>query len=531
MASPLPTITGTSQHLASRAIIPLSALLRQFPLGLVLIAGTGPETADLAVQWVHGSDMPDPTPFLTPRTVLLTTGAQFVGEPSPQEANAYVTRLLDAGVCALGFAAEVIWTRTPGTIVTACDALGLPLFRVPYQTPFIAIIQTAARLLNAETHARDSWSLDAQRAIAGAALHADGISAVVRELSARLGRWVALTDRTGRVAQVSPKSARSEAGSERIRREAAALIDRGIRAGRVLADDEHGAQLQTLGRGSMLRGALVIGGVTPLDHAEQTAVSLVAALATLALEHRSGVVAADAELRAAVLRLLVENQRQLAERVAAPALPPLPNDPIRVLILDPAELDGSAVLEDLRSLAASRPGALLARFDGAPTLVIEQRLLRHLTEHLTALGVPAGISSKASLDSLSDAIGQATRAFDVALTTGAGPVEFRPTMAASVLGLLDQQPEAVVRAMALLAPVRTHDSRHGDHIGESLTVWLRHHGQTSLSAAELGVHRHTMRARVQSAAGLLQRNLDDPDVRAELWAALRLTGETGKARG
>lgn len=520
------------------ATIPLGALLRQFPLGLVLIAGFDNVTSEQPVQWVHNSDLSDPTPFLTPRTVLLSTGAQFAEEPSTADALAYVQRLVDAGVCALGFAAEVHWMRTPGALIAACDALGLPLFRVPYRTPFLAIIQTAARLLDAETHARDSWSLDAQRAIAGAALHADGIAAVVRELAARLGRWVAITDRTGRVAQVSPKSARSEAGAEWIRRESASLVDRGVRGGRVLGDGEHGAHLQTLGRGGRLRGVLVVGDAAALDHAEQTAVSLVAALATLALEYRSGVASADVELRSAVLRLLVEGQRPLAERIAEHSLPSLPSDPVRVVVLDQSEQDGSSVIEDLRSLTVSRPGALLARFDDAPTLVIEQRLLRPVVEHLAARGVPAGISGRASIDELAEAIAQAERAFEVSLTRGGdspgdadsqgltrrGPIEFRPSMASSVLGLLDRQPEAATRAKAILAPVRTHDSRHSDQIAESLTVWLRHHGQTSAAAIELGVHRHTLRTRVQLAAGLLQRDLDDPDVRAELWTALRLIG-------
>ena len=173
---------------------------------------------------------------------------------------------------------------------------------------------------------------------------------------------------------------------------------------------------------------------------------------------------------------------------------------------------------------SSRPGALLARFDGAPTLVIEQRLLRPVTEHLAARGVSAGVSGRASVDALAEAIAQARLAFDISAASDQGPVEFRTSMASSVLGLLDRQPEAATRAKALLAPIRTHDARHGDRIAESLEIWLRHHGQTSQAAAELGVHRHTLRTRVQTAAGLLQRDLDDPDVRAELWTALRVVG-------
>ena len=56
-------------------------------------------------------------------------------------------------------------------------------------------------------------------------------------------------------------------------------------------------------------------------------------------------------------------------------------------------------------------------------------------------------------------------------------------------------------------------------------MWLAHHGQTSAAASELGVHRHTLRSRIATAAHLLQRDLDAPDSRAEIWTALRLTSQ------
>ena len=38
------------------------------------------------------------------------------------------------------------------------------------------------------------------------------------------------------------------------------------------------------------------------------------------------------------------------------------------------------------------------------------------------------------------------------------------------------------------------------------------------------MHRHTVRNRVARAESLLALTLDEPDTRAELWLALRLTG-------
>jgi purine catabolism regulator len=51
-------------------------------------------------------------------------------------------------------------------------------------------------------------------------------------------------------------------------------------------------------------------------------------------------------------------------------------------------------------------------------------------------------------------------------------------------------------------------------------VWLAAHGQWEAAAGRLGVHRHTLRKRIRRAAELLDRDLDSPGVRAELWLAL-----------
>ena len=63
----------------------------------------------------------------------------------------------------------------------------------------------------------------------------------------------------------------------------------------------------------------------------------------------------------------------------------------------------------------------------------------------------------------------------------------------------------------------------------ALRTWLAHHGQYEPAAAELGVHRHTLRSRVRRAGELLDRDLDAPDARAELWFGLQLTSRDASA--
>lgn len=391
-------------------MIELEALLRDYLLGLVLIAGGGGEAASRPVQWVHVSDLVDPTPFLTPRTVLLTTGVQFSEGLEAEQANAYVQRLSEAGTTALGVAVGVQWDRIPPTLIDACERVQLPLFRVPYDTPFIAVVRTAARLIEAEAHSA--------------------------ELSRR----------------------------------------------------------------------------------EQTGVST-------GLGLRKNLAAAEEALRSAVLKLLLGGQRELAEEVASPLLPRLPRGQVTVLsVVTPLSPKLQA---ELAPLVAGQAGVFSADHSiGADTrlvAIVEYGELSPLRQLLVRHSVAAGISERASVTELPELLQQAERAAELSLhQQPPAPLAYRPEMHAGVLQLLQGRPEAVRRAGGLLGPLRRHDARHGDDLEHSLLVWLTHHGQTSSAATELGVHRHTLRSRVRTASDLLQRDLDDPGTRAELWAALHI---------
>ena len=76
-------------------------------------------------------------------------------------------------------------------------------------------------------------------------------------------------------------------------------------------------------------------------------------------------------------------------------------------------------------------------------------------------------------------------------------------------------------AAALLAPLDEPGERAD--LAATLHAWLGRHGQVDAAAADLGVHRHTVRHRLRRAEALLGRSLDDPGVRAELWLALTRT--------
>ncbi|WP_308427727.1 helix-turn-helix domain-containing protein [Streptomyces albospinus] len=53
------------------------------------------------------------------------------------------------------------------------------------------------------------------------------------------------------------------------------------------------------------------------------------------------------------------------------------------------------------------------------------------------------------------------------------------------------------------------------------SYWLFLPGSWDRTATSLGIHRNTVRRRITRIGTLVDTDLDDPDVRMELWFALR----------
>jgi purine catabolism regulator len=74
---------------------------------------------------------------------------------------------------------------------------------------------------------------------------------------------------------------------------------------------------------------------------------------------------------------------------------------------------------------------------------------------------------------------------------------------------------------SLLGPLVEHDQAHGSALLESLRAYIEANGRWAEAAAELKVHRHTLRYRMRKISELTGRDLGDAGDRLELWLALR----------
>lgn len=511
--------------ISHNATIPLDLLLRQFQLDLVQITNVEDDAASRApVQWVHGSDLLDPTPFLTPRTVLLTTGSQFATLPdAAQMQRDYVTALVDAGVCALGFAINFTYERIPEALIKACEQQKLPLFRVPYSTPFIAISQTAARLLNQQAHARDAWSIAAQRAVALAALQPDGLNAVVTELSAQLGAWVAIFDNSSTPITTSSPQSTQLAHADWLTQDVQRMLKQQTRASRTSCHDGEHVSLQTLGRRGSLLGVLAVKQESELDYASHSVIGIVVALVNLMLEQQSVAAGSVQQLRTSVLQLLLGEERELAHDLAAESFGSLPIEPVvfATLTAHPKELD--ALLTKLQALIAAHPEtSFYAKTDEDVNVIFNAASRQHIVPVLDRLGVALGLSLPSDYVGLRTAQQQAHAALEFAQSQGEHQtITFAPSMQSGVLELLKTVDGAPQRARALFEPLLSNDERHDEELVHSLQVWLNENGQFSPAAELLGIHRHTLKTRISRIGELIGRDLNSFETRAELWASLK----------
>ncbi|MEO7123614.1 MAG: PucR family transcriptional regulator [Lacisediminihabitans sp.] len=506
-------------------------MLRRTELKLRLLTPELPEDAVLTeVGWVHSSDLVDPTPFLSAGQVLLTTGTHFPPESQSDDFyDRYVSRLSALGITGLGFGTDVIRDGTPDGLIRACQLHGLPLFEVPYKTPFIALIRFVADISAEDTYARDGWALRAQRAISLAAIRPDGLSATLAELSTQLGTWVALFDSGGSLDRVFPPDALGEPTIEAVRHDVARLLRSGQRSSATVTAGAETLTLQTLGAHGRLRGAIAIGGMRERDRASEQVVTSVIALASLALEQNHALDRAKGHLRSGLLHMLLSGEIELVQGISQQMWGRLPAAPMLLAIAEAPQDTIDAIVEYLELRAEGKTSPLFYAVTGSTVAVcVQASALVTIEVFCQHFGVRAGVSAPTDYVQFQSAWHQAKIALDRAAAAKDVPGNILHFESLSQQGMLAFVTGEDARELgsAILKPLRDHDVLESTELLNAVRVWLSHNGQFEAAARELGVHRHTLRAWIAQAAEDLGRDLSTFQVRAELWAALVATAES-----
>ncbi|MBV2353539.1 PucR family transcriptional regulator [Streptomyces sp. J2-1] len=534
----------------------LASLVHHSALKLTVRAGEG--RLDVPVRWAHVSELPDPVPYMEGGELLLITALKLDAD-DPDVMRRYVKRLAGAGVVGLGFAVGVNYDEVPEALVRAAEDAGLPLLEVPRRTPFLAISKAVSAAIAADQYRAVTAGFAAQRELTRQTLGA-GPEGLLTALAAQVNGWAALYDASGTVVAAAPEWAARRAA--RLTGDVERLRERPAPASSVVADPDltdaaadDRVELHSLGTGRRPRAALAVGTAAALGTAERYAVHSAIALLTLTTERSRSLQDAEQRVGAAVLRMLLAGEPDHARAVAGDLYGGLLDAPFRLIVAEPPsgpaarERTADAGTEALDALAEAVESAA-ARAGEAVLVVAEADRLMVLAAdggaavaaceaHAAALearrtgpdqqqsagdegALIAGMSGPSGPIAAAAAYKQAEQALSVARRRGRVLVEHERLAAGSVLPLLADD---AVRAFAdgLLRALREHDATGRGDLVASLRAWLSRHGQWDAAAADLGVHRHTLRYRMRRVEEILGRSLDDPDARMELWLALKAT--------
>lgn len=501
----------------------LHALLRRRDLDLHLVSRPSALPAgalDRPLRWVHSSDLADPTPFLSDDLALLTTGTQFdaavEGNETPDtnavsDIVAYVARLADRGVLGLGFGTEVHRAGIPDALIDSCARHGIPLFEVPYRTPFIAIARAHSEAIAAQAYARRSWALDAQRGLALAALRPRGLDAIIAELSRRLGVWSGMFDAAGALLHSPTRDATDRELLDALGERVAEVLARGLEAGQSLTIDGRTFLLSTIGRGGHLRGVLALE-IDALDAEARAVVTSVVAMSGLALEQSEQLARSRRRLHSQLLRSLLTDDPTVARRV----LGSLPVAPVVVAVSGDAPA-GPLVDWWERQRTEHGIASFLAESDDGVTMCVAADDEALIDELAARFGIRIGVSEPDAYSAFSRSHAQALAA--LRQRSPSGVARYADAVGSSILSALATD-EARLVAESRLAPLRAHDTRTGSALEQTLRVWLEHDARAEQAATALGVHRHTLRSRIAHAGALLDIDLASFPARAELWALL-----------
>ncbi|MHA7240049.1 PucR family transcriptional regulator [Arthrobacter sp. TMS1-12-1] len=483
--------------------ITLADLLSDPALGLVAEGRSNP--AGQTIQWVAVTELEDPRPFLNGAEVVLTTGVRL---KTGAAQRAFVRRAHDAGALAIGFGVGLTHRRIPAALLAEADAVGLPAFRVPYEVPFIAIGKKVADALSADHYAGLEELLEGHAVLASALLGAGGLAALLGELARMLGTDVALFQYGACIAR-APGTATGTSATGTPTTDASATG-----AGEPGPTAWHRLPVPT---GLKDRCTLAIaepyGRTAVVDYAQ----SLISVELTNQARNRTGARTAAGQLFEDVVRGTLAGAEGAA-RLASSGI----DTTLRhtVLIVDVA----SGQRRALRTLP------LPDGWNGGATGLVDDRLV---------LVLPAGAPDPAALSRYLHGAGLTARIgiggsyaqpnglrwsyFEAreALQRGQA-LNFADRLSLTSLLMSSADVPLADLATETLHPLEAFDGTHGSGLLTTLQRYLDLDGSVAAVAADLDLHRNTIRYRLQQVVALTGY---DPAVTADrvhLYLALRV---------
>jgi purine catabolism regulator len=532
-------------------------------LGLELVAGHA--GIDRAIEAVYIGDLEDPTPWMVGGSLLLTTGPRF--EEDPSSAARLVELLRQSGMVGVGVAIMPHVRTIPAEMVAAADREQLPLLRVPEGTPFREITSYVFNALSSRDMHRLRRSVALQKQLLEVLLAEQDPSGLVRRVGELLDASMLLFAASGRL--VGSFMTAGDRSADAFARDAWSAYKTVVLSGTPRS------VLEVQGRHVAFREARADGVVEQVLMAAYPEVSLISEFADEALTFAQRLLEVEAttgrnvslarrRTRAGLLEMLMHGRgaaSELGERLSHHGIEP--TEPWRMMAFSVGASGGGR--RDHPSVAAAMADALLGTIDrlleegGVPFLSRRSRgqvlvlaplaeyedataVLRLITDlaessatRLRTERIDVGVSSALSgLDLVPRAVGQARLALRHADLAGGGTAQI---VAFDDLGqrykVLDSLRDDQLQELedAVVGRLLEADRLGRSDLLRTLETYLACGGSAVDAAAELYVHRNTLRKRLARIEQILGVDLGTAGGRVEAYLGVRAREVLATRRG
>jgi DNA-binding PucR family transcriptional regulator len=527
--------------------VTLEQFLQKLPPELKILHDGGNGAGLL--RWVEPSELKDPTPYLLDGEFILTAGLPFLGDGGDGgNVEAYVKRLVGAGVGALGFGLEPYFDAVPDALVAACRSHNLTLVEVPKTVPFAAIGLEFSQLLESDNARVFRQLADTNRQLMRAVLSARPEHELLAALVQRVPVWAVLVGGDGRIrARASARTAGGSAGGSGTQPAGVELSALQPLLQRLLAGSGPRVEMDSFDEpGSVLvfghplrstrdanLGALVLGAGAPLTPAQNSVVSSVVGLLELLVRQRTSGSLAPSQLATSLLlhpdsvssggtRHVNGLKDLLAQSISSTRSAPL--RVVQGVKADAGWPAGDSPVRELLQWRRMFDTKLVEITDYGFAAITRLRVDDALLAETEKLGWRLVIGDATELQGLASAYQRVTSLRARVQATGRSAREDEVTW--SVAGLLGREAGSMLAAR-LLEPVLSQEDP--ERRAAQLTVlrtWLGENGSWDATAKSLGLHRNSVRRQINALAELLDSDLNQAQVRAELWFALQYVDES-----
>lgn len=473
----------------------------------------GPARGSASITFAQATELTDPSPWLSGGELILTTGLGF--DSDGPALDTYVRTLATAGVACLGFGIGLSHSVIPQHLLDAADDVGLPVVEVPYDIPFAAVIRAIMKRISEQEYEQVVRAAAVQNRITRAALHG-GVDAIVRELAVATSTAVALIGR--RTESFHPTDASDLV--EQARGIAASIRPSSSPATVSVSEPGRTVSLHSVPITGSAPTFLAIRTTGPVSGVEQILLGHAVSLVTLELEKPARLRVEQSRLNTLALGLLLDGHLTDHDNAQMPSYLTEAADEdshIRVAVVrGPSErivdaIDAECRLRGRPTYARTTDTGCALLLRGSDDATVVARLLESLPRSACA-----GLSSPLHINRSPTALREASLAC-AAAGSHDRVVEFSGSM------LLASEPvQESLRAMAAvtIAVLAEYDRIHSADLVASLRAFLEANGHWETAAAQLSVHRHTLRNRITRCEELLAVDLTSARVRAELLLSL-----------